>query len=165
MLDHKEIKSRKVLVCQAPSKYPIAYLLLICHIFKIYSLCQFNHEVHPGCELRNIKHFPCWRPHGGVDEGREIFRVYYLQDPSKRPCTKLYICDMLQPLESTINLRSSMKGFLLVPTIKLVNYGERHLHMLHPNFGMNFHIQFFIVNLYRLLKRSLRHIYLKKTYN
>ena len=52
-----------------------------------------------------------------------------------------YICDMLQPLQSTINLRLSMKGFLSVPPIKLVNYiymDRDHLHMLHPNFGTNF---------------------------
>ena len=33
--------------------------------------------------------------------------------------------NMLQPLKSTMNLRSSMKGFLSVPPIRLVNYGQR----------------------------------------
>ncbi len=32
---------------------------------------------------------------------------------------------MLQPLKSTMNLRSSKKGFLSEPPVKLVNYGQR----------------------------------------
>ena len=39
-----------------------------------------------------------------------------------------------------------------------------YFHMLHPNFGMSYQIQFVIVNLYsyQFLKLNLKHIYLKK---
>lgn len=36
-----------------------------------------------------------------------------------------YIADMLQPLQSIINQRSSTKGLLSTPPVKLVNYGQR----------------------------------------
>ena len=62
-----------------------------------------------------------------------------------------YIGDMLQPLKSTMHLRSSMKGFLAVPPIKMF--------MLRLNFGMNFQIQFARGNPYRFLKLSLRHLF------
>ena len=47
------------------------------------------------------------------------------KNEAPRPIAPSYICDMLQPLKSTMNLRSSMKGFLSVPPIRLVNYGQR----------------------------------------
>ena len=39
---------------------------------------------------------------------------------------------MLQPLKSTMNLRSSIKGFLAVPPIKVVNYGQRSFSYAAP---------------------------------
>ena len=74
---------------------------------------------------------------------RIVYKILLITYKALNGLAPSYICDMLQPLKSTINLRSSIKGFLSVPPIKL----EDHLHMLHPNFGTNFHIQFVIVNL------------------
>ena len=43
-----------------------------------------------------------------------------------------YINNMLKPFTPSVNLRSSSKGFLTVPSIRLVNYGERSFSYAAP---------------------------------
>ena len=54
-----------------------------------------------------------------------VYKILLITYKALNGLAPSYICHMLQPLKSTINLPSTMKGFLLVPPIKLVNYGQR----------------------------------------
>jgi hypothetical protein len=54
-----------------------------------------------------------------------IYKILLITYKALNGLAPSYIRDMLQPLKSTMNLRSSMKGLLSVPPIKLVNYGQR----------------------------------------
>ena len=56
---------------------------------------------------------------------RIIYKILLITYKALNGLAPSYIRDMLQPLKSTMNLRSSMKGQLSVPPIKLVNYGQR----------------------------------------
>ena len=56
---------------------------------------------------------------------RIVYKILLITYKALKGLAPSYICDMLQPLKSTMNLRSSMKGFLSVPPIRLVNYGQR----------------------------------------
>jgi hypothetical protein len=43
-----------------------------------------------------------------------------------------YINNMLKPYTPSANLRSSSKGLLTIPSVKLVNYGERSFSYAAP---------------------------------
>ena len=63
---------------------------------------------------------------------RIIYKILLITYKALNGLAPSYIRDMLQPLKSTINLRSSMKGLLSVPPIKLVNYGQRSFSYAAP---------------------------------
>ena len=63
---------------------------------------------------------------------RIVYKILLITYKALNRCAPSYIGDMLQPLKSTMNLRSSMKGFLAVPPIRLVNYGQRSFSYAAP---------------------------------
>ena len=63
---------------------------------------------------------------------RIIYKILLITYKALNGLAPSYIRDMLQPLKSTMNLRSSMKGLLSVPPIKLVNYGQRSFSYAAP---------------------------------
>ena len=56
---------------------------------------------------------------------RIVYKILLITYKALKGLAPSYICDMLQPHKSTMNLRSSMKGYLSVPPVRLVNYGQR----------------------------------------
>ena len=63
---------------------------------------------------------------------RIVYKILLITYKALNRCAPSYIGDMPQPLKSTMNLRSSMKGFLAVPPIRLVNYGQRSFSYAAP---------------------------------
>ena len=63
---------------------------------------------------------------------RIVYKILLITCKALNSCAPIYIGDMLQPLKSTMNLRSSMKGLLAVPPIRLVTYGQRSFSYAAP---------------------------------
>jgi hypothetical protein len=63
---------------------------------------------------------------------RIIYKILLITYKALNGLAPSYIKDMLQPLKSTMNLRSSIKGLLSTPPIKLVKYGQRSFSYATP---------------------------------
>ena len=63
---------------------------------------------------------------------RIVYKILLITYKALNGLAPSYIRDMLQPLKSTMNLRSSKKGFLSEPPVKLVNYGQRSFSYAAP---------------------------------
>ena len=63
---------------------------------------------------------------------RIIYEIGLITYKSLNGLALYYIKNMLKPFTPSVNLRSSSKGFLTVPSVRLVNCGERSLSYAAP---------------------------------
>ncbi len=63
---------------------------------------------------------------------RIIYKIILITYKSLNGSAPDYINNMLKPYTPSANLRSSSKGLLTIPSVKLVNYGERSFSYAAP---------------------------------
>jgi hypothetical protein len=63
---------------------------------------------------------------------RIIYKIVLITYKSLNGSAPHYINNMLKPYTPSANLRSSSKGLLTIPSVKLVNYGERSFSYAAP---------------------------------
>ena len=63
---------------------------------------------------------------------RNIYKIGLITYNSWNGLAPHYIKNMLKPFTLSVNLRSSFKGFLTVPSVRLVNCGERSFSYAAP---------------------------------
>jgi hypothetical protein len=63
---------------------------------------------------------------------RIIYKIVLITYKSLNGSAPHYINNMLKPYTPSANLRSSSKGLLVIPSVKLVNYGERSFSYAAP---------------------------------
>jgi hypothetical protein len=63
---------------------------------------------------------------------RIIYKIVLITYKSLNSSAPHYINNMLKPYTPSANLRSLSKGLLIIPSVKLVNYGERSFSYAAP---------------------------------